>query len=83
MAKEFNLLEDLDGSTRNDLSDHRPGSVAKKELGVLSPLHKAGLTASGLDFGLSKYAANCHLNFRWNQAAIKAAVMLDLPRSAA
>jgi DNA repair protein RadD len=55
-----------------------PASLRQVEL-----LHKAGLTASGLDFGLSKYAANCHLNFRWNQAAIKAAVMQDLPRSAA
>ncbi len=46
-------------------------------------LQKSGMTADGLDFGLSKYAANCHLNFRWNKAAIKAAVLQDLPRSVA
>ncbi len=28
-----------------------------------------------LDFGLSKYAANCRLNFLWNRAAITVAVL--------
>ena len=37
-------------------------------------LRRAGYPVSAFDFGLSKYAANCHLNFVWNQAAIKAAV---------
>ena len=45
-------------------------------------LHRAGHQANGLDFGLSKYAANCHLNFRWNRAAIRAAVLCDITRSA-
>ena len=38
-------------------------------------LQRAGHAATGLDFGLSKYAANCHLNFRWNRGAITAAVL--------
>jgi hypothetical protein len=46
-------------------------------------LQRAGHAATGLDFGLSKYAANCHLNFRWNRAAITAAVLKDMPRRAA
>ena len=46
-------------------------------------LQRAGHAASGFDFNLSKYAANCHLNFRWNQRAITAAVLKDRPRHAA
>jgi hypothetical protein len=46
-------------------------------------LQRAGHEANGLDFSLSKYAANCHLNFRWNRAAITAAVLKDMPRRAA
>lgn len=46
-------------------------------------LQRVGYAASGMDFGLSKYAANCHLNFRWNRAAITAAVLKDIPRRAA
>ena len=46
-------------------------------------LQRAGHAATGLDFGLSKYAANCHLNFRWNRAAITATVLKDMPRRAA
>ena len=34
-------------------------------------LQRAGYPVSAFDFGLSKYAANCHLSFVWNQAAIK------------
>lgn len=33
-----------DGSNRDDLDDHRPGLIALKELEVLSPLKKCGLT---------------------------------------
>ena len=33
-------------------------------------LQRAGYPVSAFDFGLSKYAANCHLNFLWNQTAI-------------
>ncbi|MBY6136359.1 hypothetical protein KUV61_11020 [Nocardioides marinus] len=46
-------------------------------------LQRAGFETSGMDFGLSKYAANCHLNFRWNRAAIRAAVLRDAGRTAA
>lgn len=46
-------------------------------------LQRAGFDTSGMDFGLSKYAANCHLNFRWNRAAIRAAVLRDTGRAAA
>ena len=46
-------------------------------------LQRAGHAATGFDFGLSKYAATCHLNFRWNRAAIMAAVLKDAPRRAA
>ena len=46
-------------------------------------LQRAGHAATGLDFGLSKYAANCHLNFRWNRGAITAAVLGHAERSAA
>ncbi len=46
-------------------------------------LQRAGHEANGLDFSLSKYAANCHLNFRWNRGAITAAVLGRAERSAA
>lgn len=36
----------LDGSNADDRSDHRPGAVAARELGVRSPLQEAGLTKS-------------------------------------
>jgi uncharacterized protein len=35
-----------DGSNADDLSDHRPGSMAAKEYGVVSPLQDAGLHKS-------------------------------------
>jgi hypothetical protein len=38
-------------------------------------LQKAGLSTTPLDFGISKYAANCKLNFLWNRAAITEAVL--------
>ena len=46
-------------------------------------LQRAGHEANGLDFSLSKYAANCHLNFRWNRGAITSAVLGRAERSAA
>lgn len=45
---------------------HDPATLKQREL-----LRKAGLDTSPLDFGLSKYAANCQLNFLWNLPAIK------------
>jgi DNA repair protein RadD len=47
-----------------------PASLRQIEL-----LARAGHKADSLDFGLSKYAANCHLNFLWNRAAIKRSVL--------
>jgi len=44
MAKEAGIKYVLDGSNVDDLSDIRPGSQAKKEFGVRSPLQEAGLT---------------------------------------
>jgi len=55
-----------------------PASMRQIEL-----LQRAGFETSGMDFGLSKYAANCHLNFLWNRAAIRAAVLRDMGRAAA
>jgi uncharacterized protein len=40
--KEIRLL--ADGSTADDLLDHRPGAKALKELGVVSPLQQTGWT---------------------------------------
>jgi DNA repair protein RadD len=55
-----------------------PASAKQIEL-----LRCAGYPVSAFDFGLSKYAANCHLSFVWNQAAIKAAVFgAELGRAA-
>ncbi|MBI5399954.1 ATP-dependent sacrificial sulfur transferase LarE [Candidatus Saganbacteria bacterium] len=44
IAKEKNIPHVLDGSNQDDLSDYRPGSRAKKEAGVASPLQQVGLT---------------------------------------
>jgi pyridinium-3,5-biscarboxylic acid mononucleotide sulfurtransferase len=33
-----------DGSNADDLTDHRPGALAARELGVVSPLQEAGMT---------------------------------------
>ena len=46
-------------------------------------LAHAGHKADGLDFGLSKYAANCHLNFLWNRTAIRRSVLGTAARVAA
>lgn len=37
-----------DGSNVDDLSDHRPGSQAARELGVVSPLRDAGMTKADI-----------------------------------
>lgn len=44
IAKENGIEYVLDGSNADDLRDFRPGSRAKKEFGVRSPLQEAGLT---------------------------------------
>lgn len=52
----------LDGTNADDLKDHRPGSLAKKELGVYSPLAEANLTkeeirAASKELGLKTWDA--------------------------
>jgi len=44
IAKEKKLHVVVEGSNVDDLSDFRPGTKAKKKLGVKSPLQKAGFT---------------------------------------
>lgn len=44
IAEEKHLRWVVDGSNCDDLSDHRPGRQAAKELGVRSPLVEAGLS---------------------------------------
>jgi pyridinium-3,5-biscarboxylic acid mononucleotide sulfurtransferase len=44
IADEDQLAFVADGSNNDDLSDYRPGTKAKKELGVRSPLQEAGFT---------------------------------------
>ncbi|NQU17032.1 MAG: ATP-dependent sacrificial sulfur transferase LarE [Candidatus Saganbacteria bacterium] len=43
IAKEESIDHICDGSNHDDLSDFRPGTKAKKELGILSPLQEVGL----------------------------------------
>lgn len=43
IAKKHGISVVADGTTADDLSDHRPGRQAAQELGVLSPLLDAGL----------------------------------------
>lgn len=44
IAREEGLAHVLDGTNIDDLGDHRPGRQAAAELGVLSPLERAGLS---------------------------------------
>ena len=44
IAKDNNIPYVLDGSNFGDMSDYRPGTQAKKELGVRSPLMELGFT---------------------------------------
>lgn len=44
IAKENNLDFVIDGSNADDLSDFRPGAIAKKELGIRSPLQEISFT---------------------------------------
>ncbi len=43
LARELGLAAVAEGSQLDDLKDHRPGSRAVAELGILSPLRQAGL----------------------------------------
>lgn len=44
VAKEQGAAVVLEGANRDDDDDYRPGRRALRELGILSPLHEAGLT---------------------------------------
>lgn len=44
LSQAFGLDFIVDGSNADDLSDYRPGSLAKKEFNVVSPLQEAGFT---------------------------------------
>lgn len=48
LAAEHELAHVADGSNLDDLSDHRPGSRAARELGVLSPLQDVGMTKTDI-----------------------------------
>ena len=43
-AAENDLAAVADGTTADELEGHRPGAVAARELGIISPLAEAGLT---------------------------------------
>jgi DNA repair protein RadD len=55
-----------------------PATLRQVEL-----LARAGHGTDKFDFGLSKYAANCHLNFLWNRTAIRRSVLGGAARLAA
>ena len=46
LARAYGLNAVLEGSNLDDDGDYRPGRRATRELGVVSPLHDAGLTKS-------------------------------------
>lgn len=48
IAKEHNIPYVLDGSNFDDKSDYRPGTQAKQELGVRSPLMELGFTKADI-----------------------------------
>ncbi|NSW89591.1 MAG: ATP-dependent sacrificial sulfur transferase LarE [Firmicutes bacterium] len=48
VAKKNGFIHVADGSNIDDLKDYRPGIVALKELGIISPLRDAGLTKSDI-----------------------------------
>ena len=48
IRKEYGMKHIVDGSNIDDESDFRPGSIAKKEFGVCSPLKEAGLSKNDI-----------------------------------
>ncbi|MBW6469344.1 MAG: ATP-dependent sacrificial sulfur transferase LarE [Coriobacteriia bacterium] len=48
VADHRGLKHLADGSNADDLGDHRPGSQAARELGVVSPLQQAGMTKADI-----------------------------------
>ena len=48
IAKERKIAHIVNGINRDDLGDHRPGIVAAKEFGVVSPLAQAGFNKNDI-----------------------------------
>jgi uncharacterized protein len=48
IAKEKNIAHIVNGINQDDLGDHRPGIVAAKEFGVVSPLAHAGFNKNDI-----------------------------------
>jgi len=48
IAKRYDISYVCDGSNYDDLKDFRPGAIAKKELGIRSPLQEARLTKNDI-----------------------------------
>jgi superfamily II DNA or RNA helicase len=71
-------VESTDAASKSRGWLSQPASLRQQDL-----LRRAGYADAALDFGLSKYAANCHLNFLWNRPAIRAAVLEQATRRAA
>lgn len=71
-------VETTDAASKSRGWLSQPASLKQQDL-----LRRAGYANATLDFGLSKYAANCHLNFLWNRPAIRAAVLEQTVRRAA
>jgi DNA repair protein RadD len=71
-------IESTDAANKSRRWLHDAASTKQRQL-----LQQAGYAQPLLDFGLSKYAANCHLNFLWHRDAIKRAVFTQDPRRAA
>lgn len=62
-------VESTDAASKSRGWLSQPASLKQQDL-----LRRAGYPDASLDFGLSKYAANCHLNFLWSRDAIRTAV---------
>jgi hypothetical protein len=71
-------IESTDAANKSRRWLKDPASDKQRQL-----LTRAGYPTASLDFGLSKYAANCHLNFLWHRDAIRSAVFAAGPRRAA
>jgi hypothetical protein len=71
-------VESTDAASKSRGWLSQPASLKQQDL-----LRRAGYANATLDFGLSKYAANCHLNFLWNRPAIRAVVLASASRRAA
>jgi uncharacterized protein len=64
IARQYRLANVFDASNISDKGDFRPGSRAKKELGVISPLQEAGLNKEDI----RKFSRDFKLT-TWNKPA--------------